>query len=520
MLHDARAVPSGTVLKSEVCIVGAGAAGITLARELAGQPFSVSLLESGGVRPDRRTQSLYAGENVGVPYQPLDRARSSVLGGTTDRWAGTCRPLDEIDFEGRPWVPHSGWPFSAGHLRSYYEQAHRVCQLGPFTYDTRAWEDERSSSALPLASGRVVTTIFQFSPPTRFGRAYRDDLARASNVAVYLHATAVELETDPLGAAVTRLRVACPRGGSFAVVSRLFVLAAGGIENVRLLLLSDATQPRGLGNQHDLVGRFFMEHPHPDGGVFVPSQPLPASVHATHVVRGTRIRRALTLAPEIVRREELLGCSLLLQPVLPGAVMAWRHLWGAARSRLLSDHDWQRVLDAGAIWRARFGRGFPVGGVGARRAHSRPLRLLARAEQAPNPESRVTLAAERDALGRRRARLDWRLSPIDTRSMRRALEITRQEIAHAGLGQVEITLKADESLRSEPLRGGAHHMGTTRMHDDPRHGVVDRHCRVHGVSNLYVAGSSVFPTVGYANPTLTIVAMTLRLADHLKALLG
>ncbi len=518
MLRDARAVPSGTVLDTEVCMVGAGAAGITLARALADQPFRVCLLESGGLRPDPQTQSLYTGENVGVPYQPLDRVRSSVLGGTTDRWAGTCRPLDEIDFEARAWVPHSGWPFSAGHLRPYYERAHAVCQLGPFTYDRRSWEEGRSSSALPLASDRVVTTIFQFSPPTRFGRVYRDDLARASNVTVYLHANAVELETDPVGTAVTRLRVACLGGGSFSVASRCFILAAGGIENVRLLLLSDAVQPRGLGNQHDLVGRFFMEHPHPDCGIFVPSQPLPATAHATHTVRGTRIRRALTLAPEILRREELLGCSLLLQPLVPRAVMAWRHLWGAARSRLLSEHDWHRVLDVGVAWRARLDRGGLVSGLGARRARASPLRLLARAEQAPNPESRVTLASERDALGRRRARLDWRLSAMDTRSMRRALEIIRQEIAIAGLGQVEITLKADEALRSEPLRGGAHHMGTTRMHEDPRRGVVDRHGRVHGISNLYIAGSSVFPTVGYANPTLTIVAMAIRLADHVKSL--
>jgi choline dehydrogenase-like flavoprotein len=520
LLRDARTVPTGTVLESDVCIVGGGAAGIALARELVGQPFRVCLLESGGLRPNPGTQSLYQGESVGVAYERLDRVRSSVLGGTTDRWTGTCRPLDEIDFEARAWVPHSGWPFEAGHLRSYYERAHAVCQLGPFVYDVSAWEDRGTHPAFSLTQGRVATTIFQFSPPTRFGRLYRGELARASNLAVYLYANALELETDPTGATVTRARIACLDGGSFAVASRLFVLAAGGIENARILLLSDATLPRGLGNQHDLVGRFFMEHPHPDSGVFLPSRSLSTTLYGIHTVRGTRIRGALALAPEVLRREGLLGYSLLLQPEIPRAIMMLRHLWSALRSRLVSEHDWHRVLDAQASLRGRLRRRGGSAGLGSRRVRLRPLRLVSRAEQSPNPESRVSLGAERDALGRPRARLDWRLSPLDKRSILRSLEIIGREIGVAGVGQFRITLTADDSTWPLPLRGGAHHMGTTRMHDDPRQGVVDRDCRVHGVVNLYVAGSSVFPTVGYANPTLTIVALAIRLADRVKTLLA
>jgi choline dehydrogenase-like flavoprotein len=519
MLHDARAVPSGTLVDTDVCIVGGGPAGITLARELIAQPFRVCLLEGAGLRPDAGTTALLAGKNIGDPYQPLDRVRSSVLGGTTDRWTGTCRPLEEMDFETRSWVPHSGWPFGLDHLRPYYERAHSVCQLGPYAYDAGDWQEGATRPALPLPASRVATAIFQFSPPTRFGRAYRAELTRAPNVATYLHGNAMELETEATGATVTRLRVASLGGASFAVASRLFILAAGGIENARLLLLSSTVHPPGLGNRHDLVGRFFMEHPHPDCGDFIPSRPLSTSLYATHTVRGTRIRGALTVAPDVLRRESLLGSSLLLQRRVPRAVTLLRRVFGAVRSRVVSEHDWHRVLDAWTAGLARWQSGAGSSSLASRRVSAEPLRLLSRAEQAPNPESRVTLGPERDALGRRRARLDWRLSPIDRWSVRHTLELIGQEIADAGIGRFELALTADASSWPVPVRGGAHHMGTTRMHDDPRHGVVDRHCRVHGVSNLYVAGSSTFPSVGYANPTLTIVALAIRLSDHVKLLL-
>lgn len=517
MLRDARVVPADSVLETDVCVVGAGAAGITVAGELASAPFQVTVLESGGLTADRRAQRLLRGRNVGAPYFPLDWIRTAAFGGTTDQWGGQCRPLDEIDLEARPEIPGSGWPFGRTHLQPFYERAHSVCQLGPPIYDAEAWTDPATRPALPFKGDRVQTTVFQFSPPTRFGIAYREDLERAPRVTVYLHASATELETADAGRTVTHARVACLGGPRFRVKARLFVLAAGGLETPRLLLLSTGAHPSGLGNQHDLVGRYFMEHPHLDCGTFELADPgFSPALYEPHLVGATCVKGALVLSPETLRHEGLLPACVFLDPFLPTRL---QHVRSAMRRLLLPDDVAWRLSTA----RAR------------RRRNPRPersrlwvarrtpltLKVQLRTEQASNPESRVTLGEARDPLGRRQIRLDWRLTPLDTRSMRRALAILGEEVHAARLGRWNAALdQRDDQTWRTPPHGGHHHMGMTRMHPDPRRGVVDADGRVHGTSNLYVAGPSVFPTVGHANPMLTIVALALRLADHARARLG
>lgn len=248
MITDARSLPKNTEIDTDVCVVGAGAAGITLARELSGQSFSVCLLESGGLEFQEDTQSLYAGENVGLPYN-LANERLRFFGGTTNHWGGYCRPLDDIDFKVRDWIPNSGWPFDKAHLIPYYERALKICQLGePYTFDVADWESEETPR-LPFIGNRVVTKLFRLSPPTRFGRVYRNEISRSGNISTYLHANAVEIETDENARTVTRLRVASLEGNSFWVSAKLFILATGGIENPRLLLNSNKRQSVGLGNQ-------------------------------------------------------------------------------------------------------------------------------------------------------------------------------------------------------------------------------------------------------------------------------
>jgi choline dehydrogenase-like flavoprotein len=517
VLRDARTVPAHGVLETDVCVVGAGAAGITLARELAQAPVRVTVLESGGLTADRRVQRLLRGRNVGARYFPLDWIRTAAFGGTTDQWGGQCRPLDEIDFEARPEIPGSGWPFGLQHLQPYYQQAQAVCGLGPPVYDAEAWADPATRPALALKGDRALTTIFQFSPPTRFGLAYREDLERASRITVYLHASATELETTDAGRTVTHARVACLGGPRFRVTARLFVLAAGGLETPRLLLLSTGAHPTGLGNQHDLVGRYFMEHPHFDCGAFALADPgFSPAFYEPHLVGRTCVKGALVLSPDTLRREGLLPACVFLDPFPPTRL---QHARSAARRLLLPE---------GVAWRIATRRA-------RRRRNPRPERsrlwaarrtpltftVQVRTEQAPNPESRVTLGEARDPLGRRQLRLDWRLTSLDTQSVRRALAILREEVAAAGLGRWDVALdQRDDGTWRTPPHGGHHHMGTTRMHPDPRRGVVDADGKVHGTANLYVAGPSVFPAVGHANPMLTIVALALRLADHVRARLS
>jgi choline dehydrogenase-like flavoprotein len=513
VLLDARSIPQDAVVESEVCIVGAGAVGITLAGELAGLDFRVCLLESGGLTPDETTQALAEGQNAGLPYAPLETTRSRYFGGTTNRWTGTCRTLDEIDFEARSWIPHSGWPFPKAHLDPYYERARELCELPPCPQPERP-------RPLPLGTTRVATTLFEFSRPTRFGQAYGHELVRAPNVSVYLNANVVELETTEAARAVTHLRVACLMGNTFRVAARLVVLAAGGIENARLLLLSRRVRPAGLGNDHDLVGRFFMEHPHVAAGVIVPAHPyIPSRLYKQCRVNGAVIMGALTLSPDILRRERLANYSALLIPEEVSPRMeALKHAYRSLRKRTGTGDVWRDVARAARGLRvtdvARATYGLLVNG----QLPLTQFRIISRTEQTPNPESRVTLALEKDRLGQNVARLHWRLSPIDIRTIRRALAIIGEELERARLGQLLIDLDGDDPTAwSTPAYGGYHHMGTTRMHVSPAEGVVDEQCRVHGISNLFVAGSSVFPTGGHANPMLTIVALALRLADRVKA---
>jgi len=232
MFSDAREVEDGAIIEGDICIVGAGAAGITLALGLLDGGRRIVLLESGGFDYDHDTQALYQGVNLGLPYYDLDVCRLRYFGGTTNHWEGRCRPLDPIDFEARPWVPHSGWPITKATLDPFYARAHEICQLGPYRYDPADWL-QPGESALAFDPARITTNLWQFSPPTRFGETYRQALAMAPDVEVLLHADVVDIATNEAGAEVDRLQVATLSGRRFGVRARAYVLACGGIENAR-----------------------------------------------------------------------------------------------------------------------------------------------------------------------------------------------------------------------------------------------------------------------------------------------
>jgi choline dehydrogenase-like flavoprotein len=346
----------------------------------------------------------------------------------------------------------------------------------------------------------------------------RRDLAAQPNVHVCLNANVTELVSTEDGRAVTSVMFRAPGGRTHAVAAKLFVLAAGGIENARLLLASQRVQKNGVGNDHDLVGRFFMEHIDFEAGHFHPARPELFRNELVWLRAGpVEIRNSLAIAEPIRRREQLLRCFFhigdetvehafgyrsaehILRRVLRGRpVHNWRYHW--------RNLVWDRVpLMAAAHWRLHFTRTVP-------RATGRRgvWRLRMTAEPSPNPASRVLLSRARDRFGVPRVALDWRINTEDYVHVRRSIDLFAQDVGLLGLGRVEVKPSSEW-----PTRGTYHHMGTTRMHADPKRGVVDAECRVHGVSNLYVAGSSVFPTAGTGTPTLTIFALTLRLAQHL-----
>jgi len=536
VIIDSRTIPPNKIIDADVCIVGAGVAGISVAREFYGNDVKVCVLESGGMTPDRATQSLLWGENTGQPYYPLDTARVSAFGGSSNRWivrlgnklGVRLRPLDAIDFQEREWVPDSGWPFTKAHLDPYYERAQSICKIGPYTYDTDKWENPPETPRLPFVNGRGETAMFQFGTRDVFIRDYREVIKRSENIVTYIHAHALRLETDEYAQTVTGVSVAGSPGTTFRITAKIFILALGAIDTPRLLLLSDAVQKTGLGNQHDLVGRYFMEHPHLWSGYFIPENPKIldlVNLYKIHEVHDTQVMGKLTLSEEVLRKEKLLNYVVSIHPVImpgfhpvSGRAASSKALSSGNMSGDLYEHVHNVVTDMAGITRKTYRK---MTGSLCRKFNicndtekMLIFRLNHMTEQAPNRDSRVTLSDERDMFARNRVRLHWQLQPMDIRSIVRAQEIIDEELRRAGLGRLVIEMEGEEP--PPKIHGGWHHMGTTRMHADPSKGVVDEHCKVHGVSNLYIAGPSVFPTGGYANPVLTIVALSARLADHVK----
>ena len=516
------------VFDTEVCIVGAGAAGITLARRLASAGLDVCVLESGAADYEKPLQDLGAGESVGFPYYPLDQSRLRLFGGTTAVWGGRVVQLDPIDFERRSWIEHSGWPFGKETLVPYYTEALRSLDLAVTDGDESLW------GSLGLRQpgfdpDQLRTHFFQFDEQfERFTLRRCSDLANSARVRVLLRATVLDIRAKAEGTAVESIEIGNLQGGRGVVRARAYVLAAGGLETPRLLLNSRGVHPQGLGNQEDLVGRFFMEHPHARGARVIPQKlwPLLKLLTPSHRQDGLRYAPLMRGSEKLQEREGILNSAFTLsvRPHQGTRMPPGKWLFNTLKWKVPHDHRGR------SLWwihrRAKRALGDRLGlitrWVGASTAR-RGLYVVARAEQAPNPASRVRLSEKRDAFGSPQIALDWRFSGLDKRSLHVLMGALDSELQRLSLGRAEpsswleeeeIPWEMDPLISNHPV-GGYHHMGTTRMAASPREGVVDANCRVHGLENLYVAGSSVFPTGGWANPTLTILALALRLGDNL-----
>jgi choline dehydrogenase-like flavoprotein len=513
MFVDARSVPAGTVIETEICIVGGGAAGITVAHELVNAGHSVVLLESGAIEFKDSTQQLYAGTNIGRRYfDPADVAlRLRYLGGSSNHWGGWCAIPDELDFEVREGVPYSGWPFPRATLERWYQRAHEILQLGPYGYAPSDWGI--ADIPEPFNGPHFICEVLQLSPPTRFAEVYGPELRQASLLTVYLNANALRFNAGEGNDSVKDLSVGVLPDGRLTVRAQIYVLAAGGIENARLLLLSGKQGSPGLGNDCDLVGRFFMVHMEYHAGVIALANPEMNLRFATGE-DGAFYDRSGT-APgfvsyislsEATRRERRLPNLRVILNKFP-----------------VGEHYSQSLVDLrsvlGDIYRAEFADVFVDLRSAIRDASGQgdgALLVRCSSEQLPSPESRIELGSTTDPFGSRTVTVNWQPTAQDKKGMADAHQLLGAEVGRAGFGRYRSYVPDDSSTWPKRMYGNQHHIGTTRMHKDPRSGVVDENCRIHGVANLYVAGSSVFPTEGIANPTLTIVALAVRLAEHIK----
>jgi choline dehydrogenase-like flavoprotein len=543
VIENAADIPCDSTLTVDICIVGTGAAGIPLALTLSGRGLSVLLLEAGHLNEHAPTQSLYAGEVAdALLHSPPDKYRQRRFGGSTAIWGGRCMPFDPIDFIERDYLPHSGWPIDHTDLAAYYPQANAWAEAGDYEYNADALFGGPEQEMFHGFRSEVVRTdsLERFSCPTHFGLRYERRLRLAKDIRVLLGANCTKLESK--NGRIENAAVATLDGNRFDVKAGRFVLATGGIETARLLLASDDDCPAGLGNEYDQVGRYYMCHIAGNVGTLTVHGPTDNVRHGYEISPdGIYCRRRLCLSAE---EQQRIGAGNMVARLHFPRIADPAHrngvLSGLYLAKRFISYEYGKRLNDGEISLGAYAR--HIGNVlgdawdtGAFLSHwlrkrtfaerkfpsvilrnrSNRFSLEVHSEQFPNPDSRITLCRDKDELGLQRVRVDWRYSRADIESVRKTLVVFAQAFEKSGVARLAFD---HDTLERDLTRFGAyggHHIGTARMGSNPRSSVVDRNCRVHSTENLYIAGSAVFPTSSQANPTLTIIAMALRLSDHL-----
>lgn len=553
MIEDARTIPEGSKITADLCIVGGGAAGISVALEYMKCGKSVVLLPGGGPNQTAAAIDLYRGRvQPKGSHEPLEENRLRMWGGTTTVWGGRCVPFDPVDFAARPWVPHSGWPIRHEDLKDYVARACSLSEAGVADFDAR--------SVFPGSQGEIIKSfddsdfatwpLERWSIPTDYSKRYREDLESAANVRVLLYSHAVHLQMALGGRRLAHVKAACTPGKIFVVEAKHTVIACGALENARLLLAARDVMPEGIGNQHDLVGRYYQSHRFGVCGHAVLHQPTKNFIYDfERDNEGVYCRRRFWLTPEAQEkhrtcnvvgfffrnvsgssehRNAMVSTVLLVKTLLGGASKGPRRFY-----RILKDQRKELLthlmivlkdgpsifgqLAAVAYTRLFQKRRLPMVLPPAKGNH---FPLFFQTEHAPDPESRVVLdESEVDDFGMPRLEARIRFSELDFRTISTFIQLFKHRLESSGLGTFHLS-DDEKAFLENPSRqefnSNSHNIGTTRMASSPEAGVVDTDCKVFGIDNLYVAGSSVFPTSSHANPTLMIIALALRLADHLR----
>lgn len=535
-IADARDLPAGAHLTATVAIIGSGPAGTTLALELARYGIDVLVLDGGGLTPDKAMQDSLRGDEASQQVEAIDKVREKRVGGTSHRWGGRTYPFDATEFDG---LAGSAWPMTRDELLPYYRRAAHLLDLNRYEWTAAEAIDGAPRHLLGARSDVVDDeAIWRWSPPTKFGEVFRDRLGDSPTVRLLHHANVTRLVRDESGR-VGEIEVSPVPGRRVTVTAETVVVAAGGLETARLLLHS------GIGTEHDQVGRHYMIHPIGEVGRLTLTDPASAPTVATFAKShdGVWVRRLLQLRDEIRREHGLLNMGFAvwyLDPRDPAHGDALLSAFALARKAL---------FHTGGFKASGMHRRYAEGGDTA--AHVRNLvgdlpglarfavrftrdrwidprqrasftqvsrtgeyRIRFDAEQSPDPDNRVVLSDEKDAWGVPRLHVEHRVSAADRTNMHRSLELLAEGINATGWARY--TPPTLDEMLAAPMIDGTHQMGLTRMGDSPADSVVDADLRVWGVDNLHLATSGVFPTSGMAGPTLTIVALSMRLADHLS----
>lgn len=506
--------------RATVCIIGAGAAGLTLAQALVTRCHRVILLEGGGLRPHEELEDTFRTVSVGIPHRGAHEGRFRAWGGSTTRWGGQLWPWEPYEFDSRPELEIDGWPIPFEAVSAYYGPALSLLGIRPSIFSPEAmglkplvrvaWDAEtfhtKYSVWLPWSRRNLGRTV---------GRGLRS----RSNLFVSLNTTAIEVLTNEEGSRAVGVRVRSPDGSERIVDAEVVVVAAGAIESNRLLLNSR----RSVSAATEWLGRGFMDHLSVRVGRFQPRNRREFSrLFAPRFIRGIQYTPRIVTTQLRQTRDRTLGAFGHWEWVLPSdsGLVLLRHLLRSIQSGRLTDLP--RVGFRSLIRGARDAVGVTMTLLTDRRRYvpaDAEIFLRVDTEQKPDRESRLYLSDAPDQFGLPRVIIDWRISDAERWTVKRTASLLREELARLELGKLE--LSPDPFHDSTPWEASDradsfHMMGGTRMAARPEEGVVDTNLRVFGVENLFVASTSVFPTGGMANPTLTLLALSLRLAEYLS----
>jgi len=467
----------------DVCICGAGVAGITIAIELAKSGKKVALFEGGGEEYTEASQALYQGEITGLEYGGLNVCRLRYLGGTSNHWSGRNMLLQSIDFEDRDFFPLPGWPIKKVELDKYKKSAFDILELNENSLDAPEIKQLSSSSMKSIGHGST--------PPVRFATKYKHEFLKSKKIDLYINANLTDIKLNDSSNHVRQLNIKNFNNNSYEFSGDTVILAMGAVENARLLLNSNSQLPNGIGNHSNFVGRCFMEHFQLILGSYTinPDNPVWKNEFNLEFFPTSKFVMDKKIGTSVIHfgkaSSESYGKLKAIKKALRNGVCSFENL--------------------GDIYRRMFDDNCPGDGI-----------ITTICEQSPNIDSRITLSNEKDSLGLRRVSLNWKTDELDERTIRTLAKETAKEFARLDFGRV----KLEDYILSNKIgidfnHGHCHQMGTTRMSKLPENGVVDKNCKVFGIDNLFIAGSSIFSTSGGVNPTLSIVQLSLRLAEHI-----
>jgi choline dehydrogenase-like flavoprotein len=506
----------------DVCVIGAGAAGLVLATALAQRGIRTLLLEAGGRRYEARTQNLYLGEVAGPLYTGLYDGRFRVLGGTTTQWGGQILEPDDFIFRERSWVPGSGWPFPKTELTEYYERALAVEGLSNSPKDVdeiwRALDRPR-----PDFGDDLISTFSQWCPVTNFAKIYKDSIRYSPLLTVCLHANACEFVLGDDGFTVAGIRCRTLRGHEAQFAASVFVMCMGAIEICRFLLQQAQDRTATPWNRK-LIGRHYQDHVSCIAGDIVENNPGRPDIYFDYVsVSGYKFQPKLKLAlkaQERLRTLDVCGFVLFSSGEDDDMALAYEtYRW--LKTRRLRKLSVKRLTHFASHFHKLAWHKVPYARLlqfGAKSAKQN-LKLCVNCEQLPLSRGQIALSSERDALGMFRAKVAWRSSEQELHSIRSYVRVLGEAFLRNGLGRIvpHPDLFAGGGEFTSTFRDIFHHIGGTRMATSDRAGVVDTNLRLFGTRNAYVCSSSVFPSAGFVNPTHTVIALALRLADHLQS---